>query len=205
MYNEVFVGTEAETQQHRILILGESHHGSSSSTAYVVQHNYFSNPHGVNYRFFENIVRTFGYDVKDREKFWNKAYFGNYMDSLCGIQDGVAKNRLKEKGVRERLNQNLFNFISENRIEYVFCFSRMVYNNLPPLNKELGDCEICRNPMEAKRYRLDQCTYQPRQNEGMKLNNQVTVYGFLHPSRCYSYNRYQAPVAQILAETDILK
>lgn len=205
MYNDVFVGKEAEAQQHRILILGESHHGSSSSTTYVVQHNYFSNPHGVNYRFFENIVRTFGYDVNDREKFWNKVYFGNYMDSLCGIQDGVAKNRLKEKGARERLNRDLFAFLSENKIEYIFCFSRMVYNNLPSLNKELGDYEVCRNPLEVKRYRLDQCVYHPRLSEDIGLQNKVTVYGFLHPSRCYSYNRYQGPVAQILTEIDILK
>ena len=38
------------------------------------------------YRFFDNIVNAFGINTEtNREKFWEKVYFGNYIDELCGV------------------------------------------------------------------------------------------------------------------------
>lgn len=142
------------------------------------------------YRFFDQIVRAFKVDPeKERDAFWNKVYFGNYIDVLCGVRDSAAANFLRVPENRGRCNSKLFAYIEENKIDIVLCFSRKVYNKLPPL--ERGDYEIKGNKLDS--HRIDQCVYCSGERElvSVPLSKSVTVYGLKHPSQGFSYRRYQ--------------
>lgn len=43
--------------------------------------------------------------------FWNKVYFGNYIEDLCEIKTSTAKNLARDN--RVLYNDNLFKFINE--------------------------------------------------------------------------------------------
>ncbi|MDE6724279.1 MAG: hypothetical protein K2J79_01625, partial [Ruminiclostridium sp.] len=159
MYRKEFKGKYAEDQKVRILILGESHHWSDEDnnkseeerqekentyTTFKVVNNYlenynnhFGNDRDRAYRFFEYIVRTFDIDPEEqRNDFWNRVYFGNYIDRLCGVRNDAAKKLLKIEENRKKYNEQLFSFIREKEIDIVFCFSRKVYNHLPALEND---------------------------------------------------------------------
>lgn len=86
MYHGAYIGTAAEKQPKRILILGESHHDiPPTMTTRQVVDGYLEGKH---VQFFQNIAKSFGiYAERAEEKalFWDKMFFGNYIDiSLDG-------------------------------------------------------------------------------------------------------------------------
>ncbi len=202
MHHGVFCGKNASAQSKRILILGESHHGEQESTTSVVKNywaNYCENSTGRDkaYRFFENIVRTFGIDPElYRIDFWDSVYFGNYVETSCGIGNELAKKAVKL--YRNSYNGNLFRFIQENEIDMVFCFSRLVFNNLPPVDKP--DLWISDG---SDSHRLESRTYSQvniPDGEVITLDKPVTVYGLRHPSRGYSWKKYLDRITRIAAD-----
>lgn len=215
MHKGVFAGIYAANQPKRILIIGESHHISSDEnslnrtvgieatydTKDVVE-EYLENYNTCtgkdrkkSYRFFDNIVWAFGiYPETCRTAFWNRVFFGNYIDVLCGIRDSAATKQLKDN--REKYNNQLFSFIEEHEIDVVFCFSRKVYNKLPPA--ECFDEEMLGDKTDT--HRLDKCVYHPgpRKSVSVSLAKPVTVYGLKHPSQGFSYRRYQDKLKGLL-------
>lgn len=193
MYEGVFEGTYAKN----ILILSESHHGPDhvESTKSVV-YDYFNNPQKACYNFFDKIAKSFGYSELNREKreeFWNKVYFGNYIDELCGIGDDRAKIKIwgnKENG-RCQYNDDLFKFVNDKEIDVIFCFSRMVYNALPSLAKakenkfpSIGNGTIKKGSGTVSD-KISHCEYLKDVEHGkttIVLNRNLVVYGMRHPS-----------------------
>ncbi len=200
MYDNVFVGKNANIQPKRILILGESHYeenGEIDGTDSVVKYLAI-NGNDNETQFYKNIMRTFGYEIteENRKKFWNIVYCGNYIDDLCGKgENNPASKKVKEKNKdttresRTRYNNSLFSFINENEIDIVFCFSRLVYSNLPGFAK--GESEEM--PIKHKTQYLKKFTYKPNcahKKCDVQLKKPVTVYGLKHPSSSYSYETY---------------
>ena len=223
MHKGEYIGNYADKQKKRILILGESHHWDKKDwelwsdeteeqaeirrqrkaedyqTDDVVK-RYFENyakrkGRAKEYRFFDYIVRTFGVDPEThREDFWNKVYFGNYVEKLCGIGDRQAEAAIKE--FREQYNQSLFKFIKDNKIDYVFCFSRRVYSALPQLENQDSKNETD----SSDAHRLENCTYHfgPRLEVKTTLDKPVTFYGLRHTAQGFSYKKYQERIATII-------
>ena len=211
MHHGVFKGQKAKEQPVRILILGESHYWSENKKeedkltskvveTYLKQYNWpVRSERDRAYRFFDYIVRTFSVDPElNREDFWNKVYFGNYIDEPCGIRDSTAANLLKKTGKCEELNRQLFKFIEENEIDIVFCFSRRVYSALPQLEKQDSENELD----GADAHRLEKCIYNPgvRENFDIDLDKPVTFYGLRHTSQGFSYRQYQDRIKKVVQE-----
>lgn len=224
MYRGEFIGKYAKEQEVRILILGESHHWSADdknkteeecqkkasayTTSNVVKNylenydNHIGKDRDCAYRFFDNIVRTFEIDPEEhRTDFWDRVYFGNYIDTLCGVRDNFAKNLLKIEENRKRYNEQLFLFIRENKIDIVFCFSRRAYNCLPTLeNNEKEELDE-----KSDLQRLNKLTYcsGERKNISESLIKPVIIYGLRHPSQYYSYRSYQNKI-KVVKEHDFV-
>ena len=197
MHKGVFVGSEARKQPKRVLILGESHYGTQESTTAVIE-RYFRVPGEISYRFFDRIVETFGFSKENREQFWAKVYFGNYIDVSCGIGDEQAQVAIKNN--RVECNEDLIAFIVKEEIDYVFCFSRLVYNNLPKLCREYGDDESC--ILADRTHYLMRCVYHPgkRSDRRQWIAKPLAVYGLKHPSRGYSSQKYRNAIIDIMHE-----
>ncbi|MBQ8649112.1 MAG: hypothetical protein IJ470_03485 [Clostridia bacterium] len=140
------------------------------------------------YRFFDKIVCSFGIDPElQREEFWDKVYFGNYIDVLCGVKDNTAKNYVKNKENRIMLNNALFNFVNKNEIDIVVCFGRLVFNNLPSLTDKSENNEPIKTGIyvgKAKDY-IGLCTYAPNidhKKVDIQLKKPLLVYSLRHPS-----------------------
>ena len=194
MHTGEFEGKQAKAQPVRVLILGESHYWSEDKSeeekkTSKVMDTYLSETYS--YRFFDNIVRSFGVAPEKRKDFWEKVWFGNYIDEPCGIRDSQADNLLKQPGKREELNRQRFSFIEKNKIDVVFCFSRRVYDKLPPLEEALGDSE--KKGEERDTHRMNVCIYEAgnREKVSVALSKKVVVYGLKHPSQGFSYRRYR--------------
>lgn len=182
-------------KQHGILILGESHHINKSTdpdagipASYTTEANmrdYLQHPMGKSYRFFDKIVASFGLDPNgQRNEFWNKVYFGNYIDVLCGVRDRSARNTLNA-GNRETYNDQLFRFVNGHAIRTVFCFSVLAYNHLPSMaDGESDTCNflgMCGN----RQVYLRHCLYKagtPHDHTTVLLKHDLEVYGIQHPS-----------------------
>ena len=187
MHDGVFEGEKAKSQQVRILILGESHYWGEDKkeedklTSEVVEtylkkyNSRIRSEKDRSYRFFDNIVQAFGIDPENRTDFWNRVWFGNYIDEPCGVRDSQATKVLKRSGKRDALNKQLFEFIEENKINIVFCFSRKVYDKLPPLELA-GDSE--KTGEKSDSHRLDMCVYGAGERKAVSipLSKSVTVY-----------------------------
>ena len=202
MYDNVFIGENANKQSKRILILGESHYeenGKIDGTASVVQSlaiNGKDTEKGTN--FYKNIMKTFGYEItsEQRKLFWNKVFCGNYVDDLCGKgKNNTAAQKISCKDEKTKIknrvkyNYTLFKFKNENEIDVVFCFSRLVYNNLPGSAKGENEEKLFKHNTQY----LNRYTYQPDCNHkhcNVTLNKKLTVYGLKHPSSAYSYEIY---------------
>lgn len=214
MHKGPFIGKNADSRKKRILILCESHHtGKDNSvpgieakykTEEVIREDYYNlkSHSGSKYLIFDKIVRSFGIDPdkgNNRYDFWENVYFGNYIDVLCGIGDNTAKNTIKSKtnGKSNRIiyNNELFEFINEKGIDIVFCFSRLVFNNLPSLSKQYYNEEImktigCTKTIRGRDY-IACCKYLPNIEHGsvdVKLNKEITVFGMRHPSSRWGYD-----------------
>lgn len=199
MYDNVFVGENANIQPKRILILGESHYeenGEIDGTDSVVKYLAI-NGNDNETQFYKNIMRTFGYEItaESRKDFWSKVYCGNYIDDPCGKgKDNPASKKVKEdentkRENRTKYNNSLFNFINKNEIDIVFCFSRLVYNNLPGFAK--GESE--ETLIKHKTQYLKKFTYKSNRAHkkcDIQLKKPVIVYGLKHPSSSYSYKVY---------------
>ena len=198
MYDNVFIGENANKQSKRILILGESHYeedGEINGTDSVVKHLAI-NGNDTKTQFYKNIMRTFGYKItkESRKDFWSKVYCGNYVNKPCGKgKNNSAKTFINKN--RIEYNDSLFNFINENEIDIVLCFSRLVYNNLPSFAKGESQNQLtAKSELLKHRYHeLYKFEYQPEcehKHCDVKLKNTLTVYGFKHPSACYSHSTY---------------
>lgn len=124
---------------------------------------------------------------EQRRNFWDNVFFGNYISVLCGVGDSKAKNTIKAENHREEYNDQLFSFVNDNQIDAIFCFSRLVYNNLPKLAKEDGDKQDSQNcePIGRKKDYINICKYVPgaaRPGTSIPLIKELTVYGMRHPS-----------------------
>ena len=200
MHRGVFLGKDAEQQPKRVLILCESHHtnkdtdviagkAASYPTAAVVENDYLNNSGEAkdyrNYRIFEKIEKAFGFQSEEHRQFWNRVYFGNYVPVLCGVGDDTAKNTIAKEGNRVEYNNQLFGFIVEHSIDVVFCFSRLVFNNLPECASgdeneivECGKVGSCRDYVSVYKY----CARTPHGAVSIELEKPLTVYGMRHPS-----------------------
>lgn len=215
MHPGVFEGEKAKSQQVRILILGESHYWGEDKkeedklTSKVVEtylkkyNSRIRSEKDRSYRFFDNIVQAFGINPENRTDFWNRVWFGNYIDEPCGVRDSQATKVLKRSGKRDALNKQLFEFIEENKINIVFCFSRKVYDKLPPLELA-GDSE--KTGEKSDSHRLDMCVYGAGERKAVSipLSKSVTVYGLKHPSQGFSYRKYQNLIKKIVQEHGLL-
>ncbi len=204
MHHGAFIGKETKNMSKRALILAESHHISKGNpetgvradyeTEDVIRKDFYTNPNAKNYRLFGKIMQCFEMDpdiADERMMFWERVYFANYIDILCGIGDTAARNTINANGNRLRYNDDLFSFLNEQDIEYIFCFSRLVYNNLPGYTEDrenrkkerFADYE-CGKTGDKRDY-ISKCVYLPGIEHGftnVKLNHSVTVYGMRHPS-----------------------
>ncbi len=238
MHQGEYKGKNADSKAKRILILGESHHWSAEDwellpneteeqakerrrkkaknyTTEKIVENYLENykthdNRASAYRFFDKIVLSFGIDPEQqRDEFWSNVYFGNYVEVLCGIKDGVAKETLKKESGgrthREIYNDNLFNFINKNKIDVVVCFGRMVFDNLPSLSKEhlyeespKKNGEIVKNGKIKEGIKIGKsndyigkCIYLPNidhKNTKVILEKRLEAYSLRHPSAAGGYN-----------------
>lgn len=203
MYNGEHIGINVQNQQRKTLILGESHHYETESTAATIA-GYINNcrEKGRSERchtFFDRIVEAFGKNPEiDREDFWSKVCFGNYISDLCGVQDNKAVDLLKNKDMREDYNYDLFRFVNEKEIDIIFCFSRRVYKSLPSLVKRAGEYEEivkCDNLLRKKdgtpkKDYISHCVYLPglsHKHTNVCLSKSLAVYGMLHPSGRYGF------------------
>lgn len=194
MHHGVYIG-KAAAKETRILILGESHHNIEGqgkpafyTTSSVVETYLAEDKTEKAHRFFHKIAQAFGVDTTksdEKEKFWDKIYFGNYIDVVCGVKDSAAKKIIKDKEKRKKYNKELFQFVNENKIDIICCFSRLVYNHLP----NRASFENKSIPFEVpktggKRDWIEKFIYKPgtRANGDIALDKKLTVYSLRHPS-----------------------
>lgn len=86
---------------------------------------------------FIRIAESFGYSDDLRRDFYDKVYFGNYVDRLCGKSgDNTAAKIIA--CYRQEYNDQLFTYINEHEIRYLVCFSKRVYWNLPKKAKKVS-------------------------------------------------------------------
>lgn len=201
-------GANANQQNLRVLILCESHHTNADSdndkvagkaasypTSSVVDCDYIQQKGNKkdyrNYILFMKIEQSFGFhtqSVDERREFWNKVYFGNYIPVLCGVRDNAAKKTISAENHREEYNSQLFSFVNEHQIDVIFCFSRLVYKNLPSLEKEAGDTsgeKTCSEKVGGKRDYISFCEYAPdaaHSDVNHPLKKRLIIYGMRHPS-----------------------
>ncbi len=209
-------------QDSNILILGESHHTSDdypqagipapyTTESVVKEHILDINNSKKSLYFFKKIANSFGYESEtkeQREDFWNKVYFGNYIDVLCGVGDSKAKIHLQTN--RIKCNDQLFAFINENDITKVFVFSRLVFNNLPSLSRKFFKEENIQNRINDKNIMVGKCSDYighckylrgiEHNNSNMLLNHDVDFYGLRHPSARggYSADNYKEYLNKLL-------
>lgn len=137
-----YEGAAAAAQPKKILILGESHHGDrpedvgksvEEGAAEKVVRDYLSQEGKREERlqFFDKIAQCFGIDTeKDEERrlFWEKVFFANYVDVLCGVGDDAAKMKVREHG--KEYAKKVEKLVNTHRIDIIFCFSILSYWSL---------------------------------------------------------------------------
>lgn len=92
-------------------------------------------------------------------------------------------------------NKELFEFINEHGIDTVFCFSRLVYNNLPdraPFESGGSRYDVPKLHEKADFIRRFVYLSGERPKGDVSLKKPLTVYDFRHPSaRCgFSVENY---------------
>ena len=194
MHHGVFQGRLADQQARRMLILSESHHGddkgkaASYTTASVVEEDHIRE---CMHPFFSRIEQSFGCECGNepaRRDFWDRFYFGNYVDVLCGVRDDCARRMIKKN--RQKYNDQLFTFVNENGIDLIFCFSRLAYEKLPSLSRkdradEYLETLPCQELLGKRRDYIARCRYLPDRAHGavtVPLKKELLVYGLRHPS-----------------------
>ncbi len=189
MYNGVWVGDMAN-KGFRLLILGESHYGENVyDTKGVVSKYLRGNETGEYaswYPFFDKIAQSFGY-LKDPNDFYDKVYFANYIEEPCGIGDDTARTLLSKH--RWDYFEHFVDFVNENEIDCVVCFSKLVYWHLGPLlGDEMEDYkgDIILGEIGGRRNLANFTRYKPiftdSQTRKVPFKKELKVYGFRHPS-----------------------
>jgi len=181
----------------KVLILGESHYDGdnfgekvSFPTSGVVK-SYFESRHSWSL-FFDRIVESFGYDKDNARMFFEKVFFGNYIDVLCGVGDKNAEYYADL--YRDRYNTEWFDYINQNDIDIVVCFSKLAYNHFPSLNnsssyESIGKENVGEN--NGKTNYVEYCTYSPNIEHNhcsTKLKKPLKLYGICHPSARGGFN-----------------
>lgn len=203
MHHGVYQGLKAQEQEKRILILGESHHDieeimgqPASYPTNSIVNTYLSEEKTKNtHYFFHKIAQSFGVDTnksEEKEMFWDKVYFGNYIEVVCGVGDNTAKHMAYEN--KDYYNQKLKEFVIQEKIDYIFCFGvSAVYNCLPskqgwdrnaiyPEGKIIVGHKL-KNGKEKNVY-LRAGVYR----ENGYFEREVAVYGIPHPSAQGGFN-----------------
>ena len=207
MHHGVFRGDKADHIQKKVLILGESHRTNTADelnkdpgqpatyTSKGVVNDYIAigSRNKKSYRFFSNIAHSFGFPtdtVEGRRMFWELVYFGNYADVLGNVGTAYIKDHISN--TRPYQNDSLFTFVNANQIDYVFCFSRLVYGKLPPVSE--GEKEERIPDIISKSNYLRRTIYLPNKthsNCSVELKKELTVYGLHHASRYFSSAAYK--------------
>lgn len=221
-----YIGCLADQQPIRVLILCESHHTNektdiepgkpaSYSTASVVETDYINQKGDRedyrNYQLFSKIEQSFGVTTRSKEErldFWSKVYFGNYVPVLCGVRNDTAKKTINKQGNRVEYNNQLFAFIVEHSIDVVFCFSRLVFNNLPQgAPGDESDVVACGKIGRCRDYisRYQYCARTPHGAVTIELEKPLTVYGMRHPSASGGFqpNHYADYLSRKLQECQL--
>ena len=193
MYPGVWIGKEAN--ENGILIHGESHYGETETTRGVIDFYLSENRKGNRddwMRFFDRISKSFGYS-EINENFWDKVFYGNYVEVPCGVGDNRADEAISVN--RRDYNNHLFSFVNENDISSIVCFSQKVYFALPDL---VGD-EFCEGDIVigkssgGKRNIARICHYSAtdkiREYCEVALKKPLMVYQVKHPSRGYNLDQ----------------
>ena len=183
----------------KILILGESHYGaegtqgqeSTGLTREVIEYFLAGNIKDRWKEFFYKIAISFGYkrDIEDIANFYNRVYFGNYVDVLCDIGgENEAKKYIEEN--RIKYNNELFDFCNMEGIDIIICFSVLVYNNLTEIEQEKGEKDY--KEVLGKIGKINNIAYKTEFKKGSRqkeykygLKKDLLVYGIRHPSRIY--------------------
>ncbi len=178
-------------QSPKVLILSESHYDGDNygenvlfTTASVV--NRYFEQHENWSAFFGRIAASFGYSIENARSFYDRVYYGNYVDVICGIGTNHAKNYISFN--RQKLNDDLFRFVNENGIDLIVCFSKLVYDNLPSLNPYYTEEQNIKTQigvLGSRRNFAEYCSYLPgieHPNCGISLIKTLRVYGVGHPS-----------------------
>ena len=203
IWNTVWKGDEIPSQ-NRVLILGESHYGDESGEDGGIGKEVPYETRGVVrdyldgnwYMFFNRIAVSFGYSRSTALDLYKKVYYANYVPVLCGKG---AKNKADYfiSGNRQDYNNDLFEFVNDNNISTIVCFSRRVFKALPS-GGEGDNCEeeiIGRIGKNNKANIVRTWHYKENEQHGcctILLNKGLTVYGLSHPSSPGGYSSIQA-------------
>lgn len=216
MNKGVWEGKQAE--KYGILLLGESHYDDDDTTlgelvpyetSGVVKY-YLDGPAQKWAEFFTRIAESFGYSYDLRHEFYEKVYFGNYVDRLCGKSgDNTAPQMISLH--RQEYNDQLFSYINEHGIRKLFCFSKQqVYRNLPEavsgeIFKDYSIGKI-KHGTGGQNNLISMGTYLHSLEHPFTkviLKNDLKVYGIRHPSGQSGYVSSQ--VYDFLKSQDDLK
>ena len=197
----------------RVLILGESHYDEANygekvsfPTSGVVR-RYFETREKWS-QFFDKIAASFGYEKPDAKQFYEKVFFGNYIDVVCGIGGNNNARHYADLN-RPAYNDDWFGYVNENEIDIVLCFSKLVYNHFPSLNKSVVDEKDVRvdlGKIGSKTNYAEICLYKAAANHphcNIRLEKDLLVYGIRHPSMQGGYNSEQ--VYNFLARREELR
>ncbi len=184
----------------KVLILGESHYDDTNigekvsfPTSGVVK-SYFESRYKWS-QFFDKMAASFGYEKENAKMFFEKVFFGNYIDVVCGIGDNNASHYADL--YRDTYNTEWFDFINKNEIDIVVCFSKRAYNHFPSLNdtssyEKSGNENV--GDIGGKSNIVEFCTYSSgtdHQHCSVELIKPLKVYGIRHPSSSGGYNSDQ--------------
>lgn len=191
MYKGVWVGDEV-FRDNNILILGESHYDEEKDKGFEtklqtrdVLINYLDYRKGDKkfshwMNFFTKIAHCISdsYNNKQIIDFWNKVYFGNYINVLCGLKDGYAKEYLRNKANINMLNDELFQYVNQNNITDVICVSKLVFGVLPKYEDDVIECQNGKSKISMIEYKAN-TVYE---GCGICLNKDLNLYCIPHPS-----------------------
>lgn len=196
MHHGIYQGCDAPKQAKRILILGESHHDkdekigepASYTTESIVQ-TYLEEEKTGKTHLFHKIACSFGIDTtkaEEKKNFWDKVYFGNYIDVVCGVGDTAAQTTAKAH--QDEYNQELREFVLQEKIDVIFCFGvKAVYNYLPAQqgwdqNAIYPDGKIVVGQTLKNGQRKNVYLRAGVYREKGYFQREVAVYGIPHPS-----------------------
>lgn len=209
MYKGVWAGDNI-FPENNILVLGESHYeeekdkGFESSILTKDVVNNFLEYRNGNRKFahWMNFFTKVAHCVDDSYNnaqiigFYEKIYFGNYIDVLCGLKDGFAVDYLFNQANVEKLNDDLFNYVNKNSISDIICVSKLVFCKLPKFRSYENEFLDEENKIVFIKYKAN------TEYEGCSilLNGDLNLYCIPHPSGFGFVPKYYNPVFMGLSE-----